>query len=110
MRFVVDNQLPPSLSRHLVEAGHDAVHVANVGLDASSDLALWSWAQREGRVIVSKDEDLFYLANRAGESGQLLWVRVGNCRKDALLAVMDRALPSIVEAFAAGQRIVEISG
>jgi predicted nuclease of predicted toxin-antitoxin system len=30
MRFVVDNQLPPSLSRLLAEAGQDSVHVAVV--------------------------------------------------------------------------------
>ncbi len=55
MRFVVDNQLPPSLSRLLAEAGHDSVHVAMVGLDSSSDETLWAWAAREDRVVVSKE-------------------------------------------------------
>jgi predicted nuclease of predicted toxin-antitoxin system len=31
MKFIVDNQLPPSLSRSLADAGHDSVHVAMVG-------------------------------------------------------------------------------
>jgi predicted nuclease of predicted toxin-antitoxin system len=68
MRFVVDNQLPPSLSRLLADAGHESVHVAMVGLDSASDEALWSWAMREERIVVSKDEDLFFL-------GSLLFLR-----------------------------------
>jgi predicted nuclease of predicted toxin-antitoxin system len=68
MRFVIDNQLPPSLSRLLADAGHESVHVAMVGLDSASDEALWSWAMREERIVVSKDEDLFFL-------GSLLFLR-----------------------------------
>jgi predicted nuclease of predicted toxin-antitoxin system len=109
MRFVVDNQLPPSLSRFLADAGHDSLHVAMVNLDAASDAALWQWATREDRIVVSKDEDLFFLANRRGDCGRLLWVRIGNCRRDALHRAFERALPSIVAAFESGQRIVELA-
>ena len=84
MKFIVDNQLPPSLSRSLADAGHDSVQVAMVGLDASSDETLWAWALREDRIVVSKDEDLFFLANRGGDRGRLLWVRIGNCRRERL--------------------------
>ena len=109
MRFVVDNQLPPSLSRLLAEAGHDSVHVAMVGLDSASDEVLWTWAMREERIVVSKDEDLFFLANRGGDRGRPLWVRIGNCRRDALHRAMERAIPSFIPAFEAGQRIVELA-
>lgn len=109
MRFVVDNQLPPSLSRLLAEAGHESVHVAMVGLDSSSDEVLWAWAAREDRVVVSKDEDLFFLANRGGDRGRLLWVRIGNCRRDQLHDAFLRSLAAIVGAFEAGQRVVEFS-
>ena len=83
MRFVVDNQLPPRLSKFLEEAGHDSVHVAMVGMDTADDRALWAWARREDRVVVSKDEDLLFLANRPGDTGRLIWVRLGNCRRAA---------------------------
>jgi predicted nuclease of predicted toxin-antitoxin system len=83
--------------------------VAMVNLDAASDAALWQWATREDRIVVSKDEDLFFLANRRGDCGRLLWVRIGNCRRDALLRAFERALPSIVAAFESGQRIVELA-
>jgi hypothetical protein len=42
VRFLVDAQLPPALARHLAVLGHEAVHVADVGLlraRGSRDLA-----------------------------------------------------------------------
>ena len=57
MRFVVDSQLPPRLSRFLQDAGHDSVHVAMVGMDTADDRALWSWALHEGRIVASKGSD-----------------------------------------------------
>ncbi len=109
MRFVVDNQLPPRLSKFLEEAGHDSVHVATVGMDAADGRALWAWARREDRVVVSKDEDPLFLANRPGDTGRLIWVRLGNCRRESLVGAFSRSLPAVVAALLEGQRVVEIS-
>jgi predicted nuclease of predicted toxin-antitoxin system len=44
MRFLVDNQLPPSLARWLRDRGHDAEHVFESGLHLLDDRALWARA------------------------------------------------------------------
>lgn len=108
MKFLVDNQLPLQIARHLAAGGHPSVHVAEVGLDEASDAAVWDWARQEDRVVVSKDEDFFFLASRPDDTGRLVWVRLGNCRTEALLVAFERALPTILAAFDAGQRIVEL--
>ncbi|MFM8816872.1 MAG: DUF5615 family PIN-like protein, partial [Phycisphaerales bacterium] len=77
-------------------------------MDTADDRALWAWAAREGRVVVSKDEDLLFLANRPGEAGRLIWVRLGNCRREALLEAFSRSLDAVVAALGEGQRVVEI--
>jgi predicted nuclease of predicted toxin-antitoxin system len=59
-------------------------------------------------VVVSKDEDFVFLANRPSDRGRLVWVRLGNCRNAALVAAFDRTLDTVVEALASGQRIIEI--
>jgi len=64
---------------------------------------------REDRIVVSKDEDLFFLANRGGDRGRLLWVRIGNCRRERLHDAFAQALESIVAAFESGQRVVELA-
>jgi predicted nuclease of predicted toxin-antitoxin system len=108
LKLVVDNQLPLALARWLAAHGDDAVHVLDLGLDRATDFEIWSHALRDGRIVVSKDEDFFHLANRPADDGRLLWVRVGNCRREALVALFERHRPSIVEAFDSGQRIVEL--
>jgi uncharacterized protein (DUF433 family) len=57
VRFLVDAQLPPALAHHLVELGHEAVHVGDVGLLAARDQDIWRHALAIGAVLVTKDED-----------------------------------------------------
>ena len=72
------------------------------------DTEIWTRAAAENRIVVSKDEDFFHLANRTGDTGRLLWVRIGNCRNPALLSRFATDWPSIQQTFASGQRIVEL--
>jgi predicted nuclease of predicted toxin-antitoxin system len=106
VKFLVDNQLPAALARWLAAQSADAVHVLDLALDTTPDVDIWSRASTDARIVVSKDEDFFDLANRPGDTGRLLWVRMGNCRTTALLARFEAAWPGIQQSFTAGQRIV----
>ncbi len=108
MKFLIDNQLPEALARHLRTNGLDAAHVLACGLDEADDATVWRFAEEEQRVIVSKDEDFFHLASHPQAAVQVVWVRLGNCRKATLLATFDALLPRILEALAAGSRVVEV--
>ncbi|MFM8494362.1 MAG: DUF5615 family PIN-like protein [Planctomycetia bacterium] len=107
MRLLVDNQLPPALASWPRDQGHDAVHVADAGLERLDDGELWLHAVAEERIVVSKDEDFLYLASLAA-SGRLLWVRLGNCRNAALIAAFSQSMQTITAAFASDQRVVEL--
>ena len=108
MKFLVDNQLPIALARWLSARGYDAAHVQGRGQGQTADREIWQGAIRENRIVVSKDEDFFILATRPNDAGQLLWLRVGNCRTQALITSLESAWPAIEQAFQSGQRIVEI--
>jgi len=107
VKFLVDNQLPVALARHLNSLGHKANHVLEINLIVSSDREIWRRAIQEQRIIISKDEDFFHLANSSDE-GLLAWVRLGNCRTPELLAAIDRCLPELEAAAEAGHRVMEI--
>jgi predicted nuclease of predicted toxin-antitoxin system len=57
MRFLVDENLPKSLARVLLERGHDAVHATDIGLSGAKDEAVWERAASENRVLVTRDLD-----------------------------------------------------
>lgn len=109
MSLLVDNQLPVALARYLGAHGLECVHVRDVGLDTASDQDIWEYARTRSLTIVTKDEDFQALANRqASVPPQLVWVRLGNCRKGALPEAFARILPSLKELLAAGEAVVEI--
>jgi len=57
MKFLIDNALSPSIAYGLIEKGHDALHVRNIGLAASSDSEIIDMAARQDRVLISSDTD-----------------------------------------------------
>ncbi|MGB9123090.1 MAG: DUF5615 family PIN-like protein [Candidatus Angelobacter sp.] len=108
MKFLVDNQLPASLARYLRNHGHDCQHVLDIGLASASDLEICKYADQEARVIISKDEDFLYLANRPDAETRILWIRLGNCRTATLLEAFERFWPLIEASLNAGDRIIEL--
>jgi predicted nuclease of predicted toxin-antitoxin system len=57
VKILNDAQLPPGLKPLLTQTGHEAYHVAEVGLRDAGDAQLWGYAVREQMVILTKDED-----------------------------------------------------
>ena len=108
MKFIIDNQLPRALAQFLVSRGCDAEHVLDVGLEKASDSEIWVYANRNGRSVISKDEDFLYLATRPESAICFVWVRLGNCRTSALLAAFERLWPRLMASVAAGDRVVEL--
>ena len=108
MRFLIDAQLPPGLSKRLVGAGYQAVHLHDVMNPEATDIEVALEANRRQAILVSKDEDFADLSRRGILLVPLLWVRCGNVTNARLWRVLDPLLPMIGQAFASGDRIVEV--
>jgi predicted nuclease of predicted toxin-antitoxin system len=108
VRFLIDAQLPPGLARLLSDHGHVAEHVRGVGLGGASDRDLWRYALEHDAVLVTKDEDFPAMVPLGGSSPDIVWVRVGNTRRRALLEWFELLIGRIVELVAAGNRVVEL--
>jgi predicted nuclease of predicted toxin-antitoxin system len=107
VKLLVDHQLPAALARHLSGKGVDCIHVADMGLAQASDSEIWAYVKESRRAIITKDEDFFHRASKELHC-QVVWVRLGNCRNEALLAAFDRTWSRIAAALAAGERVIEI--
>jgi len=109
MQFLIDTQLPSALARYLIAQGHQAEHVLELEMAQAKDKVIWNYAKANRAIIVSKDEDFIAMHLRFGEGPQVVWVRCGNLRRAALLALFASALPSVLTALAVGEPIVEIA-
>ena len=57
MKFLVDQNRSPRLAQLLCEAGHDAVHTLERGLEQADDDVLLDVARDEQRIVISGDTD-----------------------------------------------------
>lgn len=57
MRFLIDNALSPKVAAGLRNAGHDAIHIRDLNLQAADDAEIFEQAAVDNRVIVSADTD-----------------------------------------------------
>src|SRR5690242_6772639 len=108
MRFLVDAQLPPALAGLLREHGHEAEHVTEIGPGDATDKQLWHYALEREAVIVTKDEDFSLMFAMRGDPATVVWVRIGNTRKAALLAWFAPLIDQIVALVADGQKLIEL--
>ena len=108
MRFVVDNQLPPALARFIgSEFDCSSLHVIDIGLRNASDAEIWRYCSKSQSVLISRDEDFASMALQA-PTAKLIWVRIGNCRKEFLLDVFRQVWPRLLHQLQSGAGIVEL--
>jgi predicted nuclease of predicted toxin-antitoxin system len=107
VKLLVDAQLPPRLAEWLRDHGHDAVHVAEIGLLSADDRTIWLSARAAGQVLMTKDRDFADWAIAALDGPQVVWLRFGNGGNAALLERLAGLLDEIIAALAGGARVVE---
>jgi predicted nuclease of predicted toxin-antitoxin system len=104
VRFLIDNALSPQVAARLASAGHDAVHVRDLGLHEATDEEIFESARRNERVIVSADTDFgTLLAVRRHDSPSVVLFRRGTERRpNQQVALLLANLPAIEQDLVAG--------
>ena len=108
MKFLVDANLPPALAQWLASEGHEAQHVADLGMQAAADREIWQHARDLGACIVTKDEDFVLLQalDRAGPA--VVWIRIGNAVRNVLMRRLPVLWPEVMSAIERGEKVVEV--
>jgi predicted nuclease of predicted toxin-antitoxin system len=61
MKFLLDANLSPKVVERLVSAGHEAIHVAQLGLVTAADATIFDRAAADGYVVITADTDFSML-------------------------------------------------
>jgi len=81
MRFVVDAQLPKSLSDLINSKGYDSIHTLDLPkANATQDNEILELSTRENRVVVTKDNDFLDSFLLIGKPKKLIFVKTGNIK------------------------------
>lgn len=99
MKFLIDAQLPVRLAHLLSRVGHEALHTTELPHgNRSTDRQIVELADRDDRVVVTKDQDFRDGHLLARSPRRLLVVTTGNITNDALLSLFETHFDAIVSA------------
>jgi predicted nuclease of predicted toxin-antitoxin system len=100
MKFLIDAQLPRRMVGWFAAAGGDASHTLDLPLrNRTPDKDISDPANRERRVLATKDGDFVDSHLLSGQPAKLLLVTTGNISNLALEQLMVPLIPRIVAEF-----------
>ncbi len=100
MNFLVDAQLPRRMTAWLAAAGCNAIHTLDLpDANRTTDEQINEVADREQRVVVTKDADFVDSHLLWGRPAKLLLISTGNISNRDLEALAASAIPDIVREF-----------
>lgn len=67
MKFLLDENVSYRVASHLKAAGHDAIHVSEIGLTSTDDSVILERARNESRVL-SGDHDFVQMLFASGDT------------------------------------------
>lgn len=85
MKLLLDQNISHRLVKALCEYYPGSTQVALLGMDDSTDKAIWEYAREEGFAIVTQDADFHEYSLLLGGPPLVIWLKCGNQPKAVIL-------------------------
>lgn len=119
MKFLIDQDVYAGTARFISTLGHDVVRVGSIGLAQAEDEKILSVAQKQGRILVTRDRDFGNLVFLRSLGAGVLYLRIMPTTQAAVHKELERVLNSysqqnLAQSFVVigpgGHRIRKLSG
>ncbi len=109
MKFIVDAQLPKSLSKFLIKRGFDSVHTLDLPRkNKTKDAEISVLANKEDRIVISKDADFLNSFLIKDEPRKLILVKTGNISNKQLIKIFENNFELLLEMISRSN-LIEVS-
>jgi predicted nuclease of predicted toxin-antitoxin system len=109
VKFIVDAQLPKSLSDFLNQKGFDSIHTLDLPhKNKTKDGEIAKLANNQGRVVITKDIDFLESFLIKSEPRKLIMVSTGNIPNRHLIRIFEENLETLIQMISRSN-LLEIS-
>lgn len=109
MKFIVDAQLPKTLSDFIKSKGIDSIHTLELpDKNKTQDGYITQLATNEQYIVITKDADFLESYVLRKEPPKLLLLRTGNIRNSELISLFDKHIEFIARLFST-HSLIEVS-
>jgi predicted nuclease of predicted toxin-antitoxin system len=95
VKLLFDQNLSPRLAQAFSAEFPGTAHVREVDLERAQDDLVWSFADRNGFTIVTKDSDFHELGLVRGFPPKVVWIRRGNCSTDEIESILRSSVAQV---------------
>lgn len=92
VRLLFDENLSLALVKDLADLFPASAHVRDLQMQSAPDNDIWHRAASDGFTIVTKDDDFRQRSFLYGFPPKVIWLRVGNCRREESADVQSNSL------------------
>lgn len=107
MKFLLDENIPPSLVLLLKKEGHEARHVVEIGYNNTPDFKISSFAAGTNEVILTHDTDFGTILALSGDNRpSVILFRLQVARTADFMNILNKYLPQIESALETGALVI----
>lgn len=101
MKVLIDAHLPRRMAEWFARVGCDAIHTLDLPAgNRSTDQEISSIAEKDQRILITKDSDFVDTHLLSGTPPKLLLISTGNIRNSDLESLIVPLIPDLVRHFA----------